>query len=58
MRKRLSIVVMSLAAAALLLPASPASATTCYIGEVGVDDVYCILYGTPSWELCRKFHVC
>ena len=58
MRIRLSVFVMSLAAVAVLLPAAPASATTCYIEEPGVDDVQCMLYGTPSWELCHKLRVC
>ena len=59
MRKRLALSVTALAAAALLFPASPAQATTCYIGEPGVDDVYCLLYGTPPiWEVCRKTPVC
>ncbi len=59
MRKRLGVLVMSLAAAAVLLPSSPAAATTCVIDDPGVDDVYCLLYGTPPiWEVCRKTPVC
>ena len=60
MRKRLSVLVMSLTAAAVLLPASPASATTCIIlPEPGVDDVLCLVYGTPGvQQLCAKLVVC
>lgn len=60
MRKRLSVLVMSLAAAAVLLPATPASATTCIIlPDPGVDDVLCLVYGTPGvQQLCAKLVVC
>ena len=60
MRKRLATLVLSLTAAAVLLPASPASATTCIIlPEPGVDDVLCLVYGTPGvWELCAKLPGC
>ncbi|MGH2757730.1 MAG: hypothetical protein ACRDI3_08080 [Actinomycetota bacterium] len=59
MRKRLTLLVMSLAAVAVLFPATPASATTCYIEDPGVDDVACLVYGTPmAGELCVKLHIC
>lgn len=58
LRKRLAVLAMSLGAAAVLLPASPAAATTCYIEDPGVDDVQCMLHGTPSWELCHKLRIC
>ena len=59
MRKRLSALVLSLAAA-VLLPASPASATTCVIlPEPEVGDVYCLLYGTPGVRyVCDKTPAC
>jgi hypothetical protein len=59
-RKRLSVLVMSLTAAAVLLPATPASATTCIIlPDPGVDDVLCLVYGTPGvQQLCAKLVVC
>ncbi|MGH2729216.1 MAG: hypothetical protein ACRDJI_01260 [Actinomycetota bacterium] len=51
--------VMSLAVLAVLVPATPASSTTCYIEEPGVDDVKCMLYGTPmAGPLCVKLHIC
>ncbi len=50
---------LSLTAVAWLVPASPASATTCYVEDPGVDDVQCMLYGTPmSGPLCDKTPVC
>lgn len=60
MRKRLSILVMSFAAAAVLLPATPAAATTCIIlPEPEIGDVYCLVYGTPGvQQACAKLRVC
>ncbi len=60
LRKRLASLVMCLTAAALLLPAAPASATTCVIlPEPDVGDVYCLLYGTPGVnQVCAKLPVC
>lgn len=60
MRKRLAGLVVSLTAAAVLLPAGPASATTCIIlPEPELGDVYCLLYGTPGVpQLCAKLPVC
>lgn len=60
MRKRLALLVTSLTAAAVLLPASPASATTCIIlPDPGVDDVLCLVYGTPGvQQVCAKLVVC
>jgi hypothetical protein len=60
LRKRLSVLVMSLTAAAVLFPASPAAATTCIIlPEPGVDDVLCLVYGTPGvQQVCAKLVVC
>ena len=50
---------MSLTAAAVLLPASPASATTCVLLEDPVGGVYCLVYGTPGVPgLCAKLPVC
>ncbi|HEX2295784.1 MAG TPA: hypothetical protein VHN37_10790 [Actinomycetota bacterium] len=49
MRKRFASLVLSLTAAAVLLPATPASATTCVIlPEPEVGDVLCLLHGTPG----------
>ncbi|MDQ4025183.1 MAG: hypothetical protein M3217_06805 [Actinomycetota bacterium] len=60
MRKRLAVSVMSVVAAVVLLPVSPAGATSCAIIEdPGVDDVYCVLYGTPGVrEVCAKLPGC
>lgn len=60
MRKRLAGLVLSLTAAAVLLPASPAAATTCIIlPEPELGDVYCLLYGTPGVrQLCDRLVVC
>lgn len=59
MRKRLATLVMSLTVLAVLIPATPASSTTCYIEDPGVDDVKCMMYGTPmAGELCVKLHIC
>ncbi|MDQ3915644.1 MAG: hypothetical protein M3323_10005 [Actinomycetota bacterium] len=59
MRKRPMMLLLSLTAVAWLVPASPASATTCYVEDPGVDDVQCMLYGTPmSGPLCDKTPVC
>ena len=60
MRKRLAGFVLSMTAAAVLLPASPASATTCVIlPEPEVGDVLCLLYGTPGVpQACAKLRVC
>ncbi len=50
---------VSATALAVLAPAAPASATTCYVEDPGVDDVQCMLYGTPmSGPLCDKTPVC
>ena len=50
---------MSLSVLAVLIPASPASATTCYIEDPVVDQVYCALYGTPKpYEVCVKLPIC
>ncbi|HYO61550.1 MAG TPA: hypothetical protein VEU29_06600 [Actinomycetota bacterium] len=53
MRKRLAGVVMSLSAAALLLPATPAAATKCAIDDVVVDTVRC-----TRLAVCWEFDVC
>ncbi len=59
MRKRLALLVTSLAAAAVLLPASPAAATSCVILEDPVEGVVCVVYGTPGvQQLCAKLPVC
>ena len=59
MRKRLSLVVMSFAAAAVLLPATPASATSCVVLEDPVEGVVCVVYTTPGvQQLCNKLRVC
>ena len=59
MRKRLSVLVMSLTALAVLVPAAPASASSCYIGEPGVDDVQCLVFNEPAVRaLCNKLPVC
>jgi hypothetical protein len=60
LRKRLASVVLSLTAAAVLLPATPAAATTCIIlPDPGVDDVLCLLYGEPAVRaVCDKLVLC
>lgn len=59
MRKRLATLVMSLTAAAVLLPASPASATTCVLLEDPVGGAVCVVYSTPGvQQLCAKLRVC
>ncbi len=60
LRKGLAALVMSVTAATLLLPAAPASATSCIIlPEPEVGDVYCLLYGTPGVSrVCEKLRVC
>ena len=59
MRKRLATLVMSLAVLAVMIPAAPASATTCYIEDPGVDDIKCMIFLTPiAGELCVKLHIC
>lgn len=60
MRKRLALVVMSLTAVAVLVPAAPAAATTCYIEDPpGVEDVKCLVYSEPLVRsLCLKLPVC
>lgn len=60
MRKRLATLMVSVAAAAVLLPATPASATTCIIlPDPGVDDVYCLLYGEPAVRfICDRTVLC
>lgn len=59
MRKRLAMLLMSVTVVAVLIPASPASATTCYIEDPGVDEVRCLLYGTPvAGEYCVKLRIC
>ena len=60
LRKRLATLVMTLTAAAVLLPASPAGATTCVLlDDPGVDDVLCLLYGTPGvQQVCAKLVIC
>lgn len=59
MRKRLALLVTSLTAAAVLLPASPAAATSCVILEDPVDGALCVVYGTPGvQQICAKLVVC
>lgn len=59
MRRRLVTLVLSLSVAAVLIPAAPAFATTCYVEDPGVDEVKCLLYGTPVvGNLCVKAKVC
>jgi hypothetical protein len=53
MRKRLAGLVVCLGAAALLLPATPAAATTCVINDVVKDTVPCVRYQT-----CRLTGIC
>jgi hypothetical protein len=58
-RKRFAMLLLCLTALAVLIPASPASATTCYIEDPGVDEVKCLVYGTPiAGPLCVKLSVC
>ncbi|HJR44604.1 MAG TPA: hypothetical protein VJ927_03280 [Actinomycetota bacterium] len=59
MRKRLAMLVMSLSVVGLLIPAAPASASSCYIGDPGVDDVACLVFNEPAVKaLCNKLVVC
>ena len=59
MRKRLALLVMSVALVGALVPASPASASSCYIGDPGVDDVACLVFNEPAVRaLCAKLPVC
>jgi hypothetical protein len=57
-RKRFTMLLLSLTALAVLIPVSPASATTCYV-EDPVDAAQCMVYGTPiAGPLCVKLRVC
>ncbi len=61
MRRRLVVVALATALSTfgLVGTAAPASATTCYIEEPGVDDVYCMVYGNMLVRaLCVKLPVC
>lgn len=59
LRKRLAMLLLSLTLLAVLIPASAASATTCYIEDPGVDDVQCVVEGTPvAGGFCAKLHLC
>ncbi|HEV2754158.1 MAG TPA: hypothetical protein VG318_00070 [Actinomycetota bacterium] len=53
MRKRLAAFVMCLGTAAVLLPATPAAATTCVINNVVKDTVPCV-----RGLACIELHVC
>lgn len=53
MRKRLAGLVMGLTAAALLVPATPASATTCVIDNVVKDTAPCV-----RAIACIDLHIC
>ena len=61
MRRRL-ILLMATAVTAFGLmgfSAAPASASSCYIGDPGVDDVYCLVFNEPAVRaLCVKLPVC
>lgn len=59
LRKHLAMLVMSLTAVAVLVPAAPASASTCYIEDPGVDDVMCLVFNEPLVRsLCLKLPLC
>ena len=60
MRKRFALLLTALTTVAVLAPASPASASTCYIEDPpGVDDVYCVVFNEPLVKaLCYKLPVC
>ncbi|HYP22845.1 MAG TPA: hypothetical protein VEV43_04670 [Actinomycetota bacterium] len=60
MRKRLASVVLPVTAAAVLLPAAPASATTCILlPDPDVGDVYCLVFSEPAVQaVCAKLVVC
>lgn len=60
MRKRLVSVVLSVTAAAVLLPAAPASATTCILlPDPDIGDVYCLVFSEPAVQaVCAKVRVC
>lgn len=60
MRKRLATLVMSITAAAVLLPATPASATSCVIlPDPEVGDVLCLIYSEPAVRfVCDKTVLC
>lgn len=58
MRKRFAILVMSLTVVAVVAPAAPASATTCYV-EDPVEGVQCMIYNDMLVRaLCVKLPVC
>lgn len=59
MRKRLAMLLLSLTLLVVLIPASAASATSCDIGDPGVDDVQCVVHGTPgAGQFCAKLRLC
>jgi hypothetical protein len=47
MRKVLAGLTIVGASFGMLIPASPAGATTCEIGDPGVEDVVCVIVGDP-----------
>ena len=54
MRKRLALLVMSLTVVALLVPATPAAASSCVLLEDPVDGVLCLVFIEPVVrELCE-----
>ena len=59
MRKRMSMMVLGLTTVALLVPASPASATKCPLDDPGVGTAMCLIDQTPGpYDPCTKLPVC
>ena len=55
MLKRFALLVMAVTTVAVLVPAAPAAANTCYIEDPGVDDVQCVVFNSPGvLYLCYK----
>ena len=50
MRKVLAGLTIVGASFGMLIPASPAGATTCEIGDPGVEDVVCVIVGDPVFR--------
>jgi hypothetical protein len=59
MKKRFALLAASLTALAVLVPVAPASASSCEIGDPGVEDVQCLVFNEPAVRaLCVKLPVC
>lgn len=59
LRKRLATLVMAVITTAILIPAGPASASSCDIGDPGLEDVQCLVFNEPAVRaLCAKLPAC